>query len=149
MNWSKDRSVALSKICLWVFALCLLALDLGARRFSAWFVQARLMRWQLGALLTITIYSGSVFAWLCLYGLWRLLGGVSRGEVFTAENVRHMRLISWCCMSAALICFLSAAYYLPFAFVGVAAGFVALIVRIVKNAFQQAIDMKDELDLTV
>ena len=30
-----------------------------------------------------------------------------------------------------------------------AAGFMALIVRIVKNIFQQAIDMKSELDLTI
>ena len=29
------------------------------------------------------------------------------------------------------------------------AGFMALIVRIVKNIFQQAIDMKAELDLTI
>jgi hypothetical protein len=33
--------------------------------------------------------------------------------------------------------------------VAIAAGFMGLIVRIVKNAFQQAIAMKDELDYTV
>ena len=31
----------------------------------------------------------------------------------------------------------------------IAAGFMALLVRIVKNIFQQAIDMKAELDLTI
>ena len=60
-----------------------------------------------------------------------------------------MRIVSWCCVWASVIGLLSAAYYLPFAFIAVAAGFMALIVRIVKNAFQQAIEMKDELDLTV
>ena len=149
MNWSKDKSVTLSRCCVAVFALCLLTLDIGAYRFAAWFVQVRLMHWQLGVLLMVSIYSGSVFAWLCLYRLWRLLANIRRGEVFVGANVVHMRVISWCCAAATAICLLSAAYYLPFAFVAVAAGFMALIVRIVKNAFQQAIAMKDELDLTV
>ena len=34
-------------------------------------------------------------------------------------------------------------------FVALAAGFVGLIVRIVKNVFSAAIDMRSELDLTV
>ena len=33
--------------------------------------------------------------------------------------------------------------------IAIAAGFMGLIVRIVKNVFEQAITMKDELDLTV
>lgn len=43
----------------------------------------------------------------------------------------------------------SCLYYLPFIAVAIAAGFMALLVRIVKNIFQQAIDMKAELDLTI
>ena len=39
---------------------------------------------------------------------------------------------------------------LPFIFaIGVAAAFMALIVRVIKNAFAQAVKMKDELDYTV
>ena len=149
MNWNKDKSIVLSRICLAVFALCLLALDAGAYWIARWFVRTRFQNWQLGVLLMGSIFCGSIFAWPCLYRLWRLSGNVSRGEVFVEANVRHMRVISWCCAWAALICLVSAAYYLPFGFVAVAAGFMALIVRIVKNAFQQAIAMKDELDLTV
>ena len=74
---------------------------------------------------------------------------IRKGEIFIRENVRRMRIISWCCACAAGVCALSALYYLPFAFVAAAAGFMALIVRIVKNAFEQAIAMKDELDLTI
>jgi len=149
MNWTKDRSVALSRLCIVVFALCLAALDGGAHRLAAWFVANRFAQPQLGAALMASIYSGSVLAWLCLYQLWRLLGSIRAGEVFIDANVRRMRIVSWCCAGAAAICLVSAAYYLPFAFIAVAAGFMALIVRIVKNAFQQAIAMKDELDLTV
>ena len=40
-------------------------------------------------------------------------------------------------------------YYLPFLLVAVTAAFMMLIVRVVKNVFQQAIEMKSELDLTI
>lgn len=149
MHWDKDRSVTLSRCCVIVFALWLMALDVGAYHIAAWFVRNRFAHFQFGFLLMSSIYAGSIFAWICLYQLWRLLKNVARGEVFVPANVRCMRIVSWCCAAAAGICLLSAAYYLPFAFVAVAAGFMALIVRIVKNAFQQAIAMKDELDLTI
>lgn len=149
MNWNKDKSVVLSQACVFVFALCLLALDIGAYQIATWFTVNRFQHFQLGLLLMVSIYSGSIFAWICLYRLWRLIGNIKRGEVFIEANVRHMRAISWCCVWAAAICLVSTAYYLPFGFVAAAAGFMALIVRIVKNAFQQAIAMKDELDLTI
>ena len=149
MNWTRDRSMLLSKICVAVFASLLLALDVFCPRIAAWYVQNRLYHFQWGMLLMVSIYCGSVFAWLCLYALWRLLDAIGRGEVFTRENVQRMRLISWCCAAASAISALSMFYYPPFSFVAIAAGFMALIVRIVKNAFEQAIAMKDELDLTV
>lgn len=150
MNWSKDKSISLSRFFVVIFALCLLTLDIGAYWFTRWFcVTMRGMPQQLAVLMMVSVYSGSVFAWICLYQLWRLLTNIRRSEVFVASNVRCMRIVSWCCLGAAAICVLSAEYYLPFAFVAGAACFMAMIVRIVKNAFEQAIAMKDELDLTI
>ena len=149
MNWSRDKSLLLSQICVAVFAALLLALDIGCRWAAAWFVQVRLMREQLGYLLMATVYVCSVFAWVLLASLWRLLGRLRRGEVFIPANVRLLRTVSWCCFGAAAVCLLSCLYYLPFAFAAAAAAFMALIVRIVKNVFQQACGMQDELDLTV
>lgn len=59
--------------------------------------------------------------------------------------------ISWCCTWAAALCLpVGAVLGLPFIFaIGVAAAFMALIVRVIKNAFAQAVKMKDELDYTV
>ena len=149
MDWTKDRSIDLSLVCVALFAAVLLALDIGCYWIAAWFVQWKFSHWQSGVLLMVTVYTGSVLAWLCLWQLWRLLRAIRAGAVFTAENVRRMRAISWCCIGAAIISAASALYYLPFVFVAAAAGFMALIVRIVKNSFEQAVCMKDELDLTV
>ncbi len=150
MNWTSNKSLMLSRICVAVFAVLLLALDIGCYRVVRWFfVEIRGTSPIHAAGLMVSVYCGSIFAWICLNQLWRLLGNLRGGAVFTRENVICMRCISWCCMCAAAICLVSAVYYLPFVFVAIAAGFMGLIVRIVKNAFQQAIVMKDELDLTI
>lgn len=149
MEWNPRKSVLLSQLCLGFFALGLAALDIGAWWIAAWFAEHRLLDPHWGTLMLATLYTGSLFGWPCLYCLWRLLRAVGAGRVFTAANVTLLRRIGWCCLGAAGISLLSGLYYLPFFFVGVAAGFMALIVRIVKNAFEQALAMKDELDYTV
>ena len=47
------------------------------------------------------------------------------------------------CLAAVFIC------YRPFAVLAAAAGFMALLVRVLKNAFAQAVRMKNELDYTI
>ena len=81
--------------------------------------------------------------------VWQLLQNIRAQLVFDAKNVRLLRQVSWCCVGAGAVCLVSCLYYLPFIAVAIAAGFMALIVRIVKNVFEQAIRMKDELDYTI
>ena len=78
-----------------------------------------------------------------------ILRRIEAGAVFVPANVTALRRISWCCAGAAVVCLVAAYIYLPFAFLGVAAAFMALIVRVLKNAFAQAVHMKDELDYTI
>ena len=149
MNWTKDRSITLSIVCIYVFAAILLAADIFCYRLTGWFIRLRGMLWQQGVGMMVTVYVCSVFAWIALYELLRLLRALRRGEVFVGKNVRAMRIVSWCCAGVAVMCLVSVIWYLPFVLVAIAAGFMCLIVRIVKNAFQQAVAMKDELDLTI
>ena len=150
MNWSKNKSVKLSMICIWIFAALLLAADVSAVGMAKWYADIRLYG---GApyvvLLCGTIYLLSVPAWICLWNLRKLLLNIRDGQTFVEENVRYLRTVSWCCAAAAAICLVSGFYYLPFFIVAIAAAFMMLIVRIVKNVFRQAVDMKSELDLTI
>ncbi|MBR0464503.1 MAG: DUF2975 domain-containing protein [Clostridia bacterium] len=151
MNWTKDRSIILSMVCVIAFAVALLALDafsvfncfvdIGIRAWSALLSRPKLF---LGAVL-----SCSAFAWPALWLLWRLLGNLRGGTVFDPDNVSIMRKVSWCCAGVALASFVCGLGYGLLFIVTAAAAFMMLIVRIVKNVFQQAIAMKDELDLTV
>lgn len=149
MNWSKNSSIRLSQVCVVVFAVLLAALDLGGYWAVRWFCGLRRMAWPQNILMMITIGSCSVFGWILLVRLWQLLKNIRLQLVFELQNVSLLRQVSWCCVGAGAICLVSSLYYLPFLVVALAAGFMALIVRIVKNIFQQAIAMKNELDLTV
>ena len=60
-----------------------------------------------------------------------------------------MRIISDACVAASVISLVSSSYYLAFLVLALASAFMALIVRIVRGAFRQAIEMRNELDLTV
>lgn len=99
--------------------------------------------------ITLTRYVVALAFWM-LYNLYRFLGRLEQGEVFVPQTVLALRRISWCCTWAAVLCLPVGIWiYLPFAFLAVAAGFMALLVRVLKNAFAQAVRMKDELDYTI
>ena len=162
MNWTKDKSVTLSQICVVLFAVLLLALDIlaypvlksccnteTAVGFPGGVLFTATMHWQAALWLLVGIGVGSVFAWGILLHLWRLLRHIRQGEIFDELTVRHLRAVSWGCVGVAVVCLLTGLVFPLLLVIAVAAGFMALIVRIVKNAFRQAVDMKNELDLTI
>lgn len=146
MEWDKDKSITLTQICLAIFAACNLALDVG----MYWAVKATGEdRAAFFALLMISGYVISALAWAVLWRLWRFMGNIKRGVIFTKENYLHCFHISWCMVGAAVTCLLCGIFYYPFIVLFVAAGFVAIMMRVIKNVFQQAVEMKSELDLTI
>ncbi|MBQ6678914.1 MAG: DUF2975 domain-containing protein [Lachnospiraceae bacterium] len=149
MGLDKDKSILLSQICLFIFAVILLLMDIFMFPVTRWYFGTRFPGDTVYYIIVTVLYICTVIGWIFLIFMWRLLANVKRGEVFVTENVKLMRIISWLCVLVAVVCAVSGAFYHALLFVAVAAAFVALIVRIVKNCFQQAIAMKDELDLTV
>ncbi len=151
MDWNKDKSVMLSRICIVVFTGLLAIADICAYWLVSWFIRVShtLNGLTDRILLMITVYSCSICAWILLVNLWKLLTNIQKGMLFEMTSVKHLRITSWCCLGVCVICLLSTLYYKPFILMSIAAGFMALIVRIIKNVFEQAISMKNELDFTV
>ena len=149
MEWTKDQSIRLSLICVWIFAAILLIADVFAFRWVRFYVEWRQMQPGMVGKMMLTLYSASVFGWICLWALRGLLKNISEDSIFVDENVKLLHIISWCCAFAAGIFLISAVYYVPLLIIAVAAMFMMLIVRIVKNVFQKANAMKDELDFTI
>ena len=151
MNWNENKSIQLSRVCVVAFMVLLAAADVGGIWIGPWYAaRSHVSRFRENKELFLAIIYGlSALGWVLLVSLHRLLRNMKRGIVFDRANVKELRHTSWCCFGACAVCLASTAYYLPFAAIAIAAGFVGLIVRIIKNTFEQAIAMKDELDFTV
>jgi len=140
----------LSKIFTILFAVLLVVCMI----FAPWLI-ARLMYMSLPAqnagrtLFLVSIYTGSVPAAALLAFLYALLHQIGAGRVFINENVSYLRYISWCCFAGAAICLASGFYYIPWFAPGIAAAFMGLVIRVIKNVVAEAVALQDESDLTI
>lgn len=148
--WNDTRSILLSRLCVIVFLVILAAVAASAPYLTNLLIEYSGA--DIGAMRTyflITAYAGCVPAAVLLISLLLLLRRIETGRVFVPVNVRSLRVISWCCFFGAALCAVSAVYYYPWAFIAVAAAFIGLIVRVVKNVFARAVALQDEADYTV
>ncbi len=150
--WTNQRSILLSRVIVYFFAITLLAMDLGGVWLADQFghlISVQRMTENGGLYFMICLYGCSLPAYVVLYGLHKLLVNIRDEKVFVQENVSILRRISWCMFIAMAIC-MAFCWPLPILSVVVlSAGFIGLIVRVVKNVFERAIQMKQELDLTI
>ena len=99
--------------------------------------------------LLITLYCAAVPALILIIALDRLLANIRKGNAFIKENVICLRIISYCCFAASVI-FIYFGFLRHFAlFIVAAAAFFGLILRVVKNVFEQAIEIREENDYTI
>ena len=85
-----------------------------------------------------------------LYQLYRLVGRIDSGEVFSTRNVRSLKIISDIVLLACVVTFIMGVTCGIFIlFVCASTAFMTAIIRVVMNAFSKAVEMKDELDYTV
>ena len=154
--WNRKRSVTLSLVVCFIFAVILTAgLFLGPWAVKMWFGFFRDWSEDSAAmqdmltLFNACFYPCAVFAYVTLYSLIKLLFNIRKDEIFIMPNVRYLRRISWCCFAVALITLIGGLFYIPFLFVAVAAAFVGLMLRVVKNVMENAVEIKAENELTI
>lgn len=150
MYWSNKQSVLLTRACIWLFIagyfFVLLTCPFLMKNFvyfsySAYGKDVRLF--------IASIYACAVPIGLILYHLNGLISAIGNEDIFTAENIRRLRLISWMCGITGLLCFLSMAYYLLWGILGCCMVLMCLLIRVIKNVFERAKELKDENDLTI
>lgn len=145
MKWNNDRSLLLSRVCVWVFTVLLAALLLTAPWFWNWILWRSSVRM---VYIGVT-YASGVPAAVVLFCLHRLLRNISEEEVFIQENVCSLRIMSWCLIAAALVYLVGSLFDWYLVVFAAAAAFVGLILRVVKNVFAQAVELKNENDFTI
>jgi len=107
-------------------------------------------------LFLISCYPCSALGIATLILLIKMLKRIKASNPFCVENVRALRLISYFCFAVAVITlgagissYVLGDFYIPFFFVSIPAAFFGLILRVVKNVMQSALEIREENDLTV
>ncbi|MCL2737189.1 MAG: DUF2975 domain-containing protein [Propionibacteriaceae bacterium] len=98
------------------------------------------------------LYACLVFGLAALVILLRLLADIRRGQVFVPATVRRLRLISYCGFAIMAACAVGAVVAAPrpvFIFLGLVAGFLGLLMRVIKNVIDAARSLKEDADFTI
>ena len=150
--WNKDKSLFLSrvivKVCYVLLAVSCFVAPVMVRYYDD-AVNAALGLPSVFVPLLVTLYCAVPAAGAAIYCLDRLLTNISHEKLFINKNVSYLRIISWCC-------FIEAAVFIYFSCLKVFAlmivlafAFLGLVLRIVKNVFQQAVSLREENDYTI
>lgn len=147
--WNESKSLTLSIFCTRLFFLLLAAGVIFAPQIVAWYFGNSQAAQQYHLAFRITIYCCAALGFPLLLCLHRLLRNIRAQRVFVQGNAKLLRAISWLCIAVGLVALCSSFYYMSFLLVAAAAAFCGLIVRVVKNVFEQAIEIKTENDYTI
>ncbi len=147
--WNSSKSLTLSIFCTRLFAVLLLIGVCAAPWIVSWYFGDAAGVQALHLPFRITIYLCAVPGFVLLRCLDILLKNIREGSVFVTDNTKMLRIISWACIAVGVITFASGFYYMSFFIVAVASAFFALIIRVIKNIFEQAIELKSESDFTI
>ena len=151
MSWSRDRSVILSQISTRIIMVLgvVLGVVLPFLCVFGFFDERAFIATQNVMLILPVYYTFCVPVYVALFSLDRLLAAVKLDKVFTAQNVRYLRIISWASFAAALVLLVSSLVSITFFALAIVAAFVGIILRVVKNLFAAAVELQEENDFTI
>ncbi len=151
--WDARKSVTLTMVVAWVgLAGAVAAIPALLPALNLLKVAGTIFDDEFVAHAAVPLYGCLAVGIVAMVILLRLLGDIRRGEVFTAANVRRLRLISYCGFAIMAVCVAGAFHTQPwpfFAILGLIAGFLALVMRVVKNVIDAARLLKEDADYTI
>lgn len=99
--------------------------------------------------LLITFYSCAAVGFVILFALDKLVGNIAKQQVFVEENVKLLKLLSYCCFIIAVITLFFARLRLLSFIITFAAAFFGLILRVIRSCFAEAVKLREENDYTI
>lgn len=150
MKWTSDRSVLLSEILVGIFTIAYLIVVVACPTVVREYLSISADRISVNEqFLMYSIYICAVPIGIILWKLAQLLRNISKSEVFTTKNINSLRMISWMCFAVTIISIISSFYYLLWLIIGGCMAFVGMLLRVVKNVFERAKEIKEENDYTI
>ena len=147
----KDKSVILTSVLVKVVyvlvAACCVAAPFLVKRYDCLVMAC--MQDSVYLPLLVTLYCAVPFGVVALVCLDKLLCNIRKEQSFIMQNVTLLRIISYCCFGEVFV-FVYITILKPFAaVVMIACAFMGLILRVVKNVFEQAVRIREENDFTI
>jgi ABC-type multidrug transport system fused ATPase/permease subunit len=100
-------------------------------------------------LFIVSTYLILLVGFYIMSNLSKLINNINEEEIFILENINLLRYISWACFLIAFISLLSTFYYYAWFIIFVVGIFMGMLLRVIKNVFSKALEIKEENDLTV
>ena len=151
--WTNKCSIMLSKVLTLILTAAIASGLLFIPKLTDWYCGITVGNGFIGGdfrlPMTVILYITTVFGLTAAAALNVLLAGISKGEVFTGRNTLCLRVISWACLLAAAafaVLGLWRFIFFAFAFLG---AFLGIVMRVLKNVFAAAVELKEENDYTV
>lgn len=148
INWTKERSLMLSRALTWAVLILACALLFLIPIITIWYDNVS-EKPPIMPILTAAFYLCDIIAIIALWQLKNLLANISKQELFTDCNTRCVRIISWCCFGVAAVMAALSFWRLLALLVAFIAAFVGLILRVVKNMLAAAAELREENDFTI
>ncbi len=147
-QWKPSHSLFLSRTLIIVVFIGLIALPFCIPIITEWY-DAVSAQAPIATLLNIVLYCSDAVGFVAIWYLNRLLNNIRKQEIFVEANVTCLRAIAWCCFGIAAI-FVVLGFWRSLAWlITFAAGFFGLILRVLKNVFELAVEMRKENDYTI
>lgn len=99
--------------------------------------------------LTVCIYIAMPIGAATLVSLTAILKNIEKGFVFERKNVAYMSNISICCFFAAVESMAVGTIHYSVLIFGLMAFLGGIIIRVIMNVFDKAIEIKEENDMTI
>jgi hypothetical protein len=151
--WTEMKSLKLSRILAAVFTAMIVLVTFFVPSFSDWYDEASVGNGLIDGSLVVpacvTLYVCEAFAFAAVISLHILLKNISVGEVFVTQNTKCLRVISWACMLAGVAFLVMALWRFIFLFPAFFVMMFGLVMRVLKNVFEQAVEINSENDFTV
>lgn len=152
--WNKNKSLYLSRILTYVCAGLAFIFALFVPGGAEWYNDISepigiLADKNVAVPLVVVVYFCEIMAFWVLWSLHKLLGNISKDKVFIPENTSCLRAISWACMFAGFAMGVLALWRAIFVFFAFLLIFFGLVMRVLKNVFENAVEIKSENDFTI
>lgn len=145
----EKRSIAITSVLIkGAIVLCTAALFLmpyAAKMYE----QISFQRDNVTVPLLITFYVCAAFGFVILFVLNKLIKNIGSEKVFIDENVKLLKILSYCCFAIAVVTLIFARFRILVFVITFAAAFIGLILRVIKNCFTEAIRLREENDFTI